>query len=422
MNKILLILGILAATIFHSHGQNSPPPELPATALFQRETLTGDWFGNRPILKDRGFSLFGAYTCEIWGNTAGGLKTGSVYTGLFELGAEADLEVLAGWQGASLGTTWLWLSGRDASEDLTGNFLTVSNISGFNTFRMMELWFQQNLLEEKISLRLGNITADSDFIVSDYGGLFLNATFGWPSFASMNMPGGGAAFPVGGLGARLAVEPADWFGFLSGVYLTNLVPQDVNRQGFLWNWNTSQAVTWMNEVRLSHGNGENSRILPGFVKAGMWLQTGAEANALAPESGLPNTGFYLMADQLLFRESDSVNEGLGAFASLGFAPPNRNAVDFSFTGGLSYKGLLPSRGNDTFGIGFSLASLSPGSDAALRDEGFSPQAAEMVLEATYQCALTPWCMVQPDLQFLINPGASGIPNALVLGVRFAVVF
>ena len=153
------LLSVLIATLAFTHAarsQDSGEPDLPASPLFERETVTGEWFGARPIIEDRGVSLFGSYTAEVWGNTAGGLRTGSVYTGLLEFGAEVDLEKLANWRGASLGTSWVWLSGRDASEDLVGNLLTVSNIAGFNTLRMMELWFQQNFLEDKISLRFGN--------------------------------------------------------------------------------------------------------------------------------------------------------------------------------------------------------------------------------------------------------------------------
>ena len=407
--------------------QDSGQAALPASALFERETVTGEWLGARPLLEDRGVSLFGSYTCEVWGNTTGGLKTGSVYTALLEFGAEVDLEKLAGWSGGSVGTSWLWLSGRDASEDLVGNFLTISNIAGFNTLRMMELWFQQNFLEDKISLRLGNITADSEFLVSDYGGLFINAGFGWPALASMNMPGGGAAYPTGGLGARVALEPTDWLGFRSGVFLTNLIPQNINRAGFRWDLNSKQAVTWMNELCFSHGTAEGSQTLPGFVKAGMWLQTGAEANALDPESGLPNTGFYLLADQMLLPERGAdgsiSDEGLGAFAGLGFTPPGRNVVDFYLNTGVSYKGLIPGRDADTCGLACGLASPSHGADADLRDEGLAPQAAEIVLEATYQCVIAPWCFVQPDIQYVINPGAtSATGNALVLGARFSVVF
>lgn len=407
--------------------ETAPQSSLPATALFERETVTGEWFGARPFLEERGVGFFGEYTWEVWGNTAGGLRTGTVYTGLLSFGAEVDLEELVGWEGGSLGTTWLWLSGRDASEDLVGNFLTVSNIAGFNTLRMMELWFQQDLLDDKLSLRLGNITADSEFLVSDYSGLFINAEFGWVALAGSNMPGGGAAFPVGGLGVRAAYDPVDWFGFRTGVFLTDLIPQNINRAGFRWDLNAKQAVTWMNEVCLSHGGGEGSTVLPGFVKAGMWLQTGAEANALDPQSDLPNTGFYLLADQMLYAERDDAGvaseEGLGGFIGLGFAPPNRNVVDFYLNSGLTYKGLLPWRNEDTCGVAFGLASLSHGADGTLREEGVAPQAAEMVLEATYQCVLAPWCFIQPDVQYIINPGsAAGQGNAFVIGARFSVVF
>ena len=424
-----LCRALLAALLLadSAWSQDSGQDQLSASPIFERETVTGEWFGARPIIEDRGVSLFGSYTAEVWGNTAGGLRTGSVYTGLLDFGAKVDLEKLVNWRGASLGTSWLWLSGRDASEDLVGNFLTVSNIAGFNTLRMMELWFQQNFLEDKISLRFGNITADSEFLVSDYGGLFINAAFGWPALASMNMPGGGAAYPVGGLGARVELQPTDWMSFRSGVFLTNLIPQNINRAGFRWDLNAKQAVTWMNEVCFSHGMDEKSGILPGFVKAGMWLQTGAEANALDPSSNLPNTGFYLLADQLLIPErgeDGSIgDEGLGSFAGIGFTPPNRNVVDFYMNAGLTYKGLLPGREADTCGISCGLASLSNGADGALRNEGLTPQAAEMVLEATYQCVLAPCFFVQPDIQYIINPGATtAYGNALVVGARFSVQF
>lgn len=40
-------------------------------------------------------------------------------------------------------------------------------------------------------------------------------------------------------------------------------------------------------------------------------------------------------------------------------------------------------------------------------------------EATYRAALTPWLSIQPNFQYMINPGADAqIKNATVLGVRF----
>jgi porin len=49
--------------------------------------------------------------------------------------------------------------------------------------------------------------------------------------------------------------------------------------------------------------------------------------------------------------------------------------------------------------------------------------AEMVIEFTYQAQITPWLTIQPDLQYVINPGgANDLNNALVVGGRAAFTF
>ncbi len=84
----------------------------------------------------------------------------------------SDLEKLVGWRGATFNTTWLWLSGKDISGEDVGNFLTVSNIAGFNTFRALDIWLEQELFDDKLAIRAGQMTADSEFVISDYGSLF----------------------------------------------------------------------------------------------------------------------------------------------------------------------------------------------------------------------------------------------------------
>ena len=108
---------------------------------------------------------------------------------------------------------------------------------------------------------------------------------------------------------------------------------------------------------------------------------------------------------------------------MAFTPADRNFVNFYFDTGLSYKGLIPTRDNDTVGIGFGYAQLSNGARSSLRDEGANPIGAEMVIELTYQAEITPWLIVQPDLQYIINPGgATDVNNALVIGGRAAITF
>jgi porin len=64
--------------------------------------------------------------------------------------------------------------------------------------------------------------------------------------------------------------------------------------------------------------------------------------------------------------------------------------------------------------------------------GFSPvRHTETYIELTYQYQVTAWWQVQPDLQYVFNPGAgvanpNGLPqrikNEAVLGVRTTILF
>jgi carbohydrate-selective porin OprB len=40
-----------------------------------------------------------------------------------------------------------------------------------------------------------------------------------------------------------------------------------------------------------------------------------------------------------------------------------------------------------------------------------------VLEAYYRLSVTPWFRLSPRVQYIVNPGSTDTPNALVLGLR-----
>lgn len=417
-------LPILGASV--SKAQSAQQPRA-ARPILEREQVIGEWLSAQPFFYENGLTLSGGYTAEVWGNVAGGLDTGAVYTGLLDFGAEIDLGELLGWQGASVSTTWLWISGQDASVELVGDIFTVSNIAGFETLRMLELWFQQVFFDDKLSLRVGQITADSEFFISDYAGLFINGTFGWPAVAYMNLPAGGPGYPMGAPGVRLAISPVQWLTFQSAAFQGNVFAQDVNRHGFDWRLDAAVGYTFFNEAQFRWNHRAEENGLPGFVKLGAWFQSGAQADPLADSTDGGNAGYYAVMDQMLFRErgepgaSEKCDEGLGWFQRIAFAAPDRNIVDLYFDTGLTYKGLIPRRNNDTLGLAFGYAQLSNGARGWLADEGASPVGAEMELEFTYQAAITPWFVVQPDLQYVINPGAtSDVGNALVVGCRVSI--
>jgi porin len=124
---------------------------------------------------------------------------------------------------------------------------------------------------------------------------------------------------------------------------------------------------------------------------------------------------------MLLREKG--DEGLGFFGRVSFAPPDRNVYSFYFDTGLTYRGLVPGRDGDTAGIAFSFAETTPGWDQSVSASGGIPGGSQTVLEATYQIEIAPWFLLQPDLQFIIQPaGQSNLANSLALGVRATLVF
>ena len=102
---------------------------------------------------------------------------------------------------------------------------------------------------------------------------------------------------------------------------------------------------------------------------------------------------------------------------------------FVVNAGIVYQGPIPGRDRDTA----AAAVVYGGWSRELRDTqrarraldagARGPQTYEVVLEWTYTVAVTPWLNVQPDVQYIIRPGARGdVPNALVLGTEIAVSF
>ena len=91
-------------------------------------------------------------------------------------------------------------------------------------------------------------------------------------------------------------------------------------------------------------------------------------------------------------------------------------------------GFLPSRPRDFAGFGLAYGSYSGDlrraeEDQVLTNPTVGVQNWEMTLEWTYGYTVRPGLLVQPDLQFIINPGGNkAISNALAIGVNLVFNF
>jgi porin len=103
--------------------------------------------------------------------------------------------------------------------------------------------------------------------------------------------------------------------------------------------------------------------------------------------------------------------------------------------GFNFHGPVPHRSDDTLGLGMGYAKVSNRAadldrDAAVFNKGYHPiRSGEAFIEATYQYQLTPRCQLQPDFQYVFNPGGGianpnsaghRVKNEAILGLRMIV--
>ena len=364
----------------------------------------------------QGIDLFFDYTGEVMSNVSGGDHTGTGYNGLASFGIEADLGQALGWEGVTMRLSGMDLHGSGIDSHV-GDMMGVSNIEGYGSVRLYESWVEKSFAAETLYLRLGLLLADEEFSTLDTTDPFLNATFGWPEFISMNTVTTGPAFYIPALGVRLLWEPNEtWYGQV-GVYdgdsFDSPVGDDsVNRHGLHLELGNGQGTFGMAEVGYRHNQAEDADGLPGMYKLGGWWHSGQFDDFSGGASHGGTQGVYGSAEQMVYREYS--DQGLVLFLRVGFAPEDRSEVDTSFQVGASYVGLVPGRDIDTAGLGLSHAHISgdlPG------------RTAETVIELAYDYVMSDDFTIQPSVQWVGDPGATGeLDEALVLGLRVYLSF
>ncbi len=137
-------------------------------------------------------------------------------------------------------------------------------------------------------------------------------------------------------------------------------------------------------------------------------------SARAGERAGGNSGMYAFVDSPVASWSSGTR--LNAFFRYGVADDRFNTIEEYIGAGLVFTGFAESRPDDRFGI--AVASGHIGSPWR-GSNGEFVEGHETAIELTYSAQLTDWLRVQPDIQYVINPGADpALDDALVIGVRF----
>jgi porin len=397
---------------------------------------------------------------EVTRNLHGGLRTGQAYRGLTTLTLSLDTEAAGGWQGGTVFASALQIHGREFTPQYVGSFHTASNLEARRATRLWELWYRHQL-GDAMDIKLGQQSIDQEFMINSGASPFAAAYFGWPALPSVNLPASGGVYPLASLGMRARAQLSDRATLLAGVFAGDAAnsgtedAQIANRRGTTFSLHGGTlAIAEVQSTVNRGGAGAASPALPGTYKLGAWHHSKQFPDQRLDSSGLSqadpasdgsvrqhrgNYSLYAVADQMVWRAAGEGGRALNVFARAMAAPADRNLVSFSANLGATMTAPFATRPRDVVGLGVAFLELSRDARALERDaNAFSgtrtpARSHETLLEATYQCQLAAWWMVQGILQYTVRPGAGAVdpsdparttrvPNATVIGLRTTLTF
>lgn len=412
---------------------------------------TGAWIdpgGVRQALMHHGVEVGGTYIGEVLGNPSGGIKQGTKYDGLLQLYLIADMQKLGFWKGLCFHADAYQIHGQSITAEDVGSIASISNIEAFPSTRLFEFWLEQSLFGGKLSVRFGQLAADAEFLITESGGAFIDSTFGWPTLPSNDIPFGGPIYPFATPGVRVAVSPTDDLTLMVAVYNgnpigpcpQNLDPGQCNENGLEFRLEDPPLLL----AEADYAYNQNKK-LPGTIKLGGWRHFGKfDDQRLDVNGGLRGVtlldplqldgdyGIYAVIDQMIYRFSgQGYARGISLFARVVGSPSDRNQIDAYADGGVVVTGIMPSRPKDMLGIGFAYTHISDQVSAFDRDSGLAViRNYEALLEISYTAEIRPGWTLQPDVQYVWNPGGNvpdntgmrAIKNATVVGMRTTLAF
>ena len=362
---------------------------------------------NKEQKKERAFTIEAAYTGDFLYNMAGGNKQGFAYLGNVDLIVSFDTEKANLWKGGTLFAYGLNNHGTSISE-LVGDIQGVDNIETGAKTKLYQLWYNQKF--GSWDFTIGQHDLNSEFSNTESAGHFINSSFGIQPDISANVPV--SIFPFATMGFISRWKANDNFTLMLGVYAGE--PQDKDQSYFL-NLDITKSEGAVSIFEAQYRFNRKNRPF-GTIKAGMWNHSVSSSS----HATSTNYGFYLIGDFKLFYEDNNSEQGLSVFSQIGYVPKDVNLVNYYSSIGLVYQGLIPNRDSDV--IGFAANNLAFNQNFDYEDQIISFKN-EGILELFYKVDLGSHLMLQPDLQYVINPALSnGGDNAFLASLRFVASF
>jgi porin len=408
-------------------------------------------------LQKFGIKFAATYIGETLGNPSGGLKRGAVYEGRLNLAVDVDLKKLVGIDQLTFHANMFQIHGGGLSRGSLQNLFVVSGIEALPSTRLYEAYFEKQWGNKRVTLKAGQLAADSEFFNTKYTDVLTNATMGWPAITSINLPSGGPSPPLAAMGSRLLINLTEQISLLGGIFDGNQAgpgsgdPQLRNRYGVDFRVNDPPLL--LGQLQYAWNNKKGDPNLAGQIKVGGWRHFGdfpdqryasngvslaapaSSGEALQLPGGVGGWGVF---EQQIYRAPNSDDGAIGIFGRISGAPADRNLIDLYADAGVEFIGLSDKRPDDKFGIAAGYAHISKRAqqlDADYRTfvSAWPQRSFEGLLTAVYRYQIREGWSVQPNFQYIIHPGGGAtspsgafpgrtLKNAAVFGLRTTLKF
>jgi porin len=395
-----------------------------------RSTLTGDWLGLRNDLAAKGVT-FDPNVTQIGQGVVGGGKNGSwEYGGRGDLTGNLDTQKLGLWPGGFL------------QVELEGNWnesvnFKVGSLVPVNTNQLFPLPLGNNValpalnFAQFVSHYAGVVAGKFEFSSADANEFahgkgdtqFFNLAF--------NLNPVALTVPYSSLATGVIILPTEDPNQAIVKFLVVSATGKASTAGF----DSINGALFAGEGRVRTGFfGLTGHQLLGalysnkkYTSIDQRFATIISGQRLAAKDD--SWSLYYNFDQFLYEPKKGADEGLGVFGRFGASAGVPVPVQYFYSAGIGGKGMIPTRTDDQFGLGYYYASINnPTLQSRLFKVSFLRD--EWGFEAFYDVALTPWLLLTPDLQ-VVGPSQKqqfvgfrareSIGTATILGVRLQVV-
>jgi porin len=418
----------------------TPPASTYSGDFGSRSTLTGDWGGVRNDLAKKGVAFDLGLTQAYQGIVDGGKKERWEYGGRGDLNIHVDTGKLGLWPGGFLAVEVEGNYNKSVN-GYTGALMPANNshmfprpvddnlnVPAFNFTQFLSPYFA--VMFGKFATLTSNAGDMNEFAHGKGDTQFMNMAFNLSPVVATTVP-------YSALGAGAIVLPTK---NPNDAIVSFMVMQTNGQSNFTGFSDLNQnLLTFVGEGRVrTNFFGLTGHQLFGAAYSNKEYASIDQNARVVVQSGeidkkKGSWNIHYNFDQYLYETKKGSGQGIGIFGRFGVSDGNPNFMQYFYSIGVGGKGIIPGRPLDQFGIGYYYLDVhNPTFTRRLATTSFLRD--EQGFEAYYNCALTPWMRLTPNIQIirpaqkdLLTADGTGITRknidtVTVLGVRLQVLF